>query len=353
MFWLWAALIVAVVLGFVAIVFGYVRLPARIGDGAVAAPRWPIYAGGAAVVLLAAGLFGWMARPDAPAAILPLPDPAADAPPAGQAAEAEAAEVASLAGQLEARLAETPDDPKGWQMLGWTRFQMGQFAEAAKAYRRAATLAPDDGETASALGEAMVMAGDGTITPDARAQFERALTLLPGDPRARYYLAAAKDQAGNTAAAIDDWIAIIRESPADAPVTIELRNLVSQKAKEAGIDLAGRLDAPRPASGAPPAAAAAVPAPGPSAAQVAEAQAMAPADQQAMIRGMVDRLDARLAENPADAAGWQRLIRARMVLGERERAAQALKRAEAALAKDPAGLAAVRADARAAGLSGG
>src|SRR5437868_11742610 len=70
----------------------------------------------------------------------------------------------------------------------------------------------------------------------------------------------------------------------------------------------------------------------PSAADVEAVQAMSPAERQAMIRGMVDRLAARLDANPDDAEGWQRLARAYAVLGETEKAEAAAARA-AALAK--------------------
>jgi cytochrome c-type biogenesis protein CcmH len=46
--------------------------------------------------------------------------------------------------------------------------------------------------------------------------------------------------------------------------------------------------------------------------------------QQAMINNMVARLAARMAQNPADADGWQRLARAYTVLGERDKASDAI-----------------------------
>ena len=59
---------------------------------------------------------------------------------------------------------------------------------------------------------------------------------------------------------------------------------------------------------------------------------MSPEDRQAMIRGMVERLAARLAEKPDDPEGWARLARAYDVLGETEKAQAARQRAEAAAA---------------------
>ena len=51
-----------------------------------------------------------------------------------------------------------------------------------------------------------------------------------------------------------------------------------------------------------------------------------------MIRGMVTRLADRLKENGTDIEGWLRLVRAYMVLGERDKAHAAAADAKRALA---------------------
>jgi len=56
------------------------------------------------------------------------------------------------------------------------------------------------------------------------------------------------------------------------------------------------------------------------------ARDMSPEDRQEMIRGIVQRLADRLKKNPDDAAGWQRLARARSVLGDKEAAKDALSK---------------------------
>ncbi len=84
---------------------------------------------------------------------------------------------------------------------------------------------------------------------------------------------------------------------------------------------------------AAPAPAAAMP--GPSAADVAAAGNMSAEDRGAMIRGMVARLAGKLKEDGSDLAGWQRLLRAYMVLGERDKAQTAAADAKKALASDP------------------
>ena len=60
---------------------------------------------------------------------------------------------------------------------------------------------------------------------------------------------------------------------------------------------------------------------------MADASQMSGEDQQAMIRSMVDGLDQKLAANPDNLEGWLRLIRARTVLGDTDKAKAAYKTA--------------------------
>ena len=93
----------------------------------------------------------------------------------------------------------------------------------------------------------------------------------------------------------------------------------------------------RAAEAAPPAPVASSPA-GPSAADITAAAQMKPEDQNQLIRSMVTRLADKLKQDGSDVDGWQRLLRAYMVLGEKDRATAAAADARKALASDPAKL---------------
>jgi cytochrome c-type biogenesis protein CcmH len=54
-----------------------------------------------------------------------------------------------------------------------------------------------------------------------------------------------------------------------------------------------------------------------------------------MVRGMVGRLAARLHGNSADVEGWLRLMRAYVVLGDRDKAKDAAAEAKRALVDRP------------------
>ncbi len=84
----------------------------------------------------------------------------------------------------------------------------------------------------------------------------------------------------------------------------------------------------------PPAVASRPPAAGPSAEQMTAAAAMGDKDRNEMIRGMVARLADRLKQNGNDIDGWQRLLRAYVVLGEHDKAQAAATEARRALSGD-------------------
>lgn len=308
------------------------------------------------VAIAGAALYASMGQPDlATAPTAAAPAPAAAAPQAGAA---PAAEVAQLISGLEAKMQATPDDPEGWRMLGWSYFQTGRYADAAKAYARAIAIDPDGAGYQSGYGEALVQDAGGQVTAAAAAAFAKAVERDGNDARARYFLGVRKAEQGDPKAAIEDWLKLLADSPADAPWLPQLRAAIEQAAREAKVDIAARLAATRPAGtasvpGIPEqvaAAAAASTMPGPSREQVEAVQQMAPADQQAMIRGMVERLAERLKANPKDEAGWLRLMRARQVLGDAAAASAARDQALAAFTGDAAAQGRIKAAAAEMGL---
>jgi DNA-binding SARP family transcriptional activator len=94
------------------------------------------------------------------------------------------------------------------------------------------------------------------------------------------------------------------------------------------------LDAAKLASADMQIANAAASAPGPSLDDVKAAEGLTGDQRNDMIRGMVNRLASRLETTPNDEDGWLRLMRARMVLGEKDEAKAALTKALETFAND-------------------
>mgnify|MGYP003694230101 CR=1 FL=1 len=167
-------------------------------------------------------------------------------------------------------------------------------------------------------GQALVLANNGVVSEDARKALERAVVLDPNLIEPRLVLIIAKEQDGQFAAAAEAWRAMLAKAPADAP----WRKLVEQRLAEDEAKLAGKAVPAKP-EGSPGQGPQ-----GPSPDDVAAAQKMNPADRQAMIETMVQRLDDRLTQKGDDLAGWLKLVRAYTVLDRKDDALKALERAK-------------------------
>ena len=283
----------------------------------------PLFSAVGASILLAfipgfsLGIYLWRGSPEVPSQFAEIPPVTAETP--GQAPE-----VGVAVEELVARLREQPDNLDGWLLLGRSYIVLGRHSEAVRAYREAAGLAPGDATVQSRLGESMVMAAEGFVTPAAREFFAVALGVEPRDPAARYYLALAAAQDGDLQAAFDGWRALAVDASADSPWLGDVRERLIGLAGELGLDaddaLAGIAAGPATVQAAGR---------GPSQEDLEAAAEMTPAQRQAMIRGMVEGLAARLEENPNDPEGWLRLAQSYEVLGEPGKAAEARARARA------------------------
>ncbi len=284
--------------------------------------------GGALVVALGAAGYTFFSKSRAPTPVTQI-DPAT-----GQTK----LDVGTAIAELEAKLKKNPKDAEGWRMLGWAFFQTERFAEAASAYGRATQLAPTKGEYWSSLGEALVLAGKGDVPADAKAAFTKAVALDNKDPRARYFLGVSKDLAGDHKGAVDDWFALLADTPSGAPWEADVRKLISDVGARDKIEVASRFAALRPpaAQGGSLVATAAIP--GPSPAEMRSAAALPKGQQDMMVQSMVEKLEGKLKANPANTNGWIMLMRSRMMLGETAKAGAALASARAALGADAAAL---------------
>jgi len=241
-----------------------------------------------------------------------------------------------------------PDNPaaKDWRVVGWAYAQSGDARASADAYRKATVLEPERAENWSSLGEALQTASP-TVVPEAAAAFHKAIELDPADPRARYFLAVQKDLGGDHKGAVEDWLALLKDTPPGAPWEADLRRTVEQSAARNHIDLAGRMPAP----GAGGLAAAGIPGPTPE--QIASASSIPPGQQDAMVKAMVQRLEDRLKANPRDADGWIRLMRSKAVLNDPAGARAALNSGLAAFQGDSATQARLNSAAAELGVGGG
>ena len=299
-------------------------VPARPGPGA--GRRVTALVGLVGVPALALALYARLGAPG-------LPDEPLQA---RQQQRPENQDLATLIGRVEAHLAANPEDGRGWDVLAPVYLRVGRAADAVRAYENAIARLGATPARETGLGEALVFREGGVVTQEARGAFERALKAAPKDAKARYYLAWAKAQDGDTEAAVAEWRALLAEATPGAPWV----PVVEARLAEAGQAVAQSPNR-RPEARAP----------GPSAEQMAAANAMDEAARREMIQGMVARLAERLKTETQDVEGWLRLMRAYTVLDERDKAREASEAARRALG-DESARARIDALARDLGLGG-
>ncbi len=241
---------------------------------------------------------------------LPLGSPQlGDFPLATRARVADTTQpIDNLVAQVEAHLEKEPTDGRGWSVLAPVLVRLGRYDDAVRAYRNSITYNGDSADGRADLGEAITAAAGGIVTADAKAEFERAIALNVDDVKASYYLGLAAEQDGRTAEAASIWRAMLAKAPPNAAWRAPV---------QAALARVGGPAAPVLSDDA-----------------VAAAKGMNETDRGAMIRGMVDRLASRLKQNGDDVEGWLRLVRAYMVMGDRDKAKSAITDARQVVAND-------------------
>jgi cytochrome c-type biogenesis protein CcmH len=254
------------------------------------------------------------------------------------------ASIAELVARVEERLRAHPEDGQGWDVIAPVYLRFERYQDAAQAYRNAIRLLGETPRRLVGLGESLARARDGVVAEEARQAFQRALALEAGNRAARFWLALAKEQDGRLPEALADFQALLAGEPPEASARAILEERIAA--------LTGRLG--RNGAASPPGDAgtsrAASDNRGPDAADVTAAGRLSPAERNALVSGMVEGLANRLKQDGKDLSGWERLMRAYVVLGRRQDALEALASARRAFAGDAASLATLDSLAQSLGL---
>ncbi|MGB5292240.1 MAG: hypothetical protein WBN41_12395 [Lysobacterales bacterium] len=124
-----------------------------------------------------------------------------------------------LIASLQQRMAENPDDPEGWLILGRSLKSMQRFAEAETALTNANRLVPGNPSIMVELAEAMLFtSGQPEIGEEPRKLIEAALEIDPNLQKALWIMGLASSQSGDETQAIAYWTKLREQlDPASAP----------------------------------------------------------------------------------------------------------------------------------------
>lgn len=135
------------------------------------------------------------------------------------------ANVAALARRLE----QNPGDVQGWTMLGRSYTNLEKYSEASNAYAKATALKADDAELWADYAFALAMANGQRLQGTPLDLIKKALQLDPENPKALELAGAAAFEAKNYNLAVDYWQKLLQKVPRDS----ELGRALSQRINEA------------------------------------------------------------------------------------------------------------------------
>ena len=217
---------------------------------------------------------------------------------------AQNGDMAAMIIQVQRFLKQNPKDIRGWKVLAPALKRNKQYAEAGDAYAKIMQL---DKPTAPLLvdyAEALLLANQGLPTEQTRKALKASLEIDKTYAKARFYWALTLQQDGFSDQALKEWRLLRDQNPKNIELQMSVQRqiavLKTQKAKLPTLDKDQRQAAAN----------------------------MTNTERQAMIASMVKRLSDRLQEDGDDLNGWLRLIRARMVLGDKDAATTAYKSAQ-------------------------
>ncbi len=109
-------------------------------------------------------------------------------------------DLPSLLDQLEEKIAEDPDNPQGWELAATTYMRIGNYAKAENAYAELNRIIVGNPDLLTAWADASIL-NNGSYTPDAREQIEKALSIDPFHANALWIAGLGARNLGNHAEA--------------------------------------------------------------------------------------------------------------------------------------------------------
>ena len=143
-------------------------------------------------------------------------------------------DIEAMVERLAARMKDTPDDVRGWAMLGRSYLMLGRPAEASAAYERALALKPGEVELLTGLAASL-------RTADPRGSIERvgrlaaqALSAAPDHPAALAFSGIAAYDRGEYRAAIGHWERLLALLPPGSDLAEPIRERLADARSRLG-----------------------------------------------------------------------------------------------------------------------
>jgi cytochrome c-type biogenesis protein CcmH len=229
-FWLIAAVTIAVV----SIVLIFVWLPwlRKTQQGSLREPKGgmailtgsqgPIIIGGVATILFAVAMFLATTKP---ATVVTTTGIAQNVPLSPEHVE--------MIKALSARLAQDPNDGKGWAILARSYAVLGRYNEAVPAYEKAVNLIPNDPVMLVDYADILGVINGKNLQGKPTELIQKALLLDPGNVKGLNLMGTAAFQAGEYIHAESYWEKLLKLLPPDSPTAKQVSTSISNARTQA------------------------------------------------------------------------------------------------------------------------
>jgi cytochrome c-type biogenesis protein CcmH len=130
--------------------------------------------------------------------------------------EQRAKEGERLVQELAARLAKSPDDIAGWELLGRSYMALGDYPQGARAYREAYSRTPQpDEDLKLSFAEAQILSDRSTLGGDAGRMVEEVIAADPSNPKALWYGGLVALELGHEDDVKSRWSHLLAMNPPD------------------------------------------------------------------------------------------------------------------------------------------
>ena len=121
------------------------------------------------------------------------------------AARPSDADIVAMVDRLAARMKASPEDPKGWRLLGRSYAALGRYDESSQAYAQAVQRGGADADTLADWAEVMALGQNRKVSGQPEDLAKRALALSPDHPKALALLATAAFERRDFDASLALW----------------------------------------------------------------------------------------------------------------------------------------------------
>lgn len=129
--------------------------------------------------------------------------------------------------RLEQHLAQNPDDPEGWALLGRSYQALGRAEQAKTAYERALSLLPDNLDLKARYAEVLADL-QGSLAGQPQKLLEEILASDPNHPYALWLSGLAALHEGDRNLAQRYWQTLLEQMPKDSAAANQLREVMAK-----------------------------------------------------------------------------------------------------------------------------